>query len=786
MSIESRSSGYGSLFGEWHITKLLGSGSNGKSAVFQMSRQSNGWTEYSALKVISLTESRGVAAQLSADRASQIFTTIEKRKADAEHEVRTMAQFRGKTNIVDYLDHQFFSWQEDNRFGVDLLIRMELLEDLREEMDEKHHFSEEKIANIGLDICQALIICHKKNVLHRDIKPENIFFNKDGDYKLGDFGVAKILSSSPNALTGTGVGTPAYSAPEQFRGMYDKRVDIYSLGLVLYELANDNCYPFSPAGYISEEANTRRLKGEAFPNPRNVSEDFTKIILKACAFEPENRYASAEDFYNALSQFKAKILNLTNDVNRTIPAFGQKDMNQTVPAFVDVSSTLQAKPNRNVQIPERATQQKYSSEQTAYARKNDSSYENTSNNKSWQHKKMWIPAAASAVLMMCLAAGILLWPKTAKEEPAPQGTAFPVQTHPATEATAVVTLPETAPTQAPTEPPTEPPTEATRPQFPGPSYFMLEDDSLKDVSRSEWPNTYFWNQEHFLRKDIKQILFVNANPVLSPSAYSWDISALKNNTVRAYVDMETLYVVSDGRIAFPKNSAYLLAGFCNAKEISFENPVDTSNVASMERLFSDCNAVRELDLYSFDTSQVRNMGHMFAKCRSLTELDLRTFNTGKVTDMECMFYECKNLRELNLSSFDTSSVDTMKQMFQSCENISVLDISSFDVSRVKYMTYMFSECGNLRSVELGKFNTSSLRDINSMFYNCHSLQEIDTSGWNLSGLTNCTKTFEKCTSLKNIKADNWNFPKNVRPIDFMEDGCTINGIPWKDYFKQLS
>lgn len=326
--------------------------------------------------------------------------------------------------------------------------------------------------------------------------------------------------------------------------------------------------------------------------------------------------------------------------------------------------------------------------------------------------------------------------------------------------------------------------EAPRLHFPDFTYSMLEDDSLKDVSCAKWGNAYFWNQEKFTREEIEEIHFVRDFPELNSSLFIWDVSANQDNTVQACVDTRTLYVLSDGRIAFPKNSAFLLAGFCNAKEITFENPVDTSNVETMERLFSDCNAVKELDLSSFDTSHVRNMAHMFAACKDLTELDLRTFDTSKVTDMECMFYECKNLGELNLSSFDTSSVDTMKQMFQSCENISVLDISSFDVSRVKYMTYMFSECGNLRSVELGKFNTSSLRDINAMFYNCHSLQEIDTSGWNLSGLINCTKTFEKCTSLKNIKADNWNFPENVRPIDFMDDGCTIN-IPWKDYFNQL-
>src|SRR5512143_2709172 len=90
-----------------------------------------------------------------------------------------------------------------------------------------------------LPIAQALAYAHEHNVIHRDIKPGNILLTEKGQPMLSDFGIAKILGNSGTAtLTGAGmtIGTPEYMAPEQWNGQTDARSDIYSLGVVLYEL----------------------------------------------------------------------------------------------------------------------------------------------------------------------------------------------------------------------------------------------------------------------------------------------------------------------------------------------------------------------------------------------------------------------------------------------------------------------------------------------------------------------------------------------------------------------
>ena len=232
MSIESRKHQYGTVFDHWQIKNTLGEGSGGKSAVFQLVHTSSPGVK-SALKVISLIEERGNIDALSAARRADYEAARKVCKDNAEQEVLLMNDLQGNTNIVDYLDHTFVDWSDDTGFGCDMLIRMELLTDLRSEIQSDKEFSEADVLKVGRDVCQALILCHKKNILHRDIKPENIFKNKDGNYKLGDFGVSRIMSAAPMSMASTSIGTPEYAAPEQFSGMHDLRIDIYSLGLVL-------------------------------------------------------------------------------------------------------------------------------------------------------------------------------------------------------------------------------------------------------------------------------------------------------------------------------------------------------------------------------------------------------------------------------------------------------------------------------------------------------------------------------------------------------------------------
>ena len=179
---------------------------------------------------------------------------------------------------------------------------MELLTSLQQVLRQEM-LSVQEIIKLGKDISNALILCERKNIIHRDIKPANIMVSEFGDYKLGDFGVSKIMD---HATYATPMGTPEYEAPEiKHMEKYGQAVDIYSLGIMLYWLLNDRKMPFVDAEKkltpgLKIDAMERRYRGEKLPAPMNGSDELKKIVLKACEYRPEDRYASAKEMYDAL------------------------------------------------------------------------------------------------------------------------------------------------------------------------------------------------------------------------------------------------------------------------------------------------------------------------------------------------------------------------------------------------------------------------------------------------------------------------------------------------------
>jgi basic membrane lipoprotein Med (substrate-binding protein (PBP1-ABC) superfamily)/tRNA A-37 threonylcarbamoyl transferase component Bud32 len=173
-------------------------------------------------------------------------------------------------------------------------------------------------ARLLVPIARALDFAHRKGMAHRDVKPSNILITADGDPMLTDFGIAKILEAQEGAtLTGTGVGigTPEYMAPEQWTGQAGPSSDIYSLGVVFYEMLTGR-KPYiadTPAAVLLKQAS------DPLPNPRqlmpDLSEEAEHVLLRALAKRPEDRFAS-------MAEFAAALEGLQGEQTRTMPAAG--------------------------------------------------------------------------------------------------------------------------------------------------------------------------------------------------------------------------------------------------------------------------------------------------------------------------------------------------------------------------------------------------------------------------------------------------------------------------------
>ena len=285
----------------WKIGKYLGGGAYGK--VYEIERNLSGIQEKAALKIVSRPKDESEIESYydnGYDKAS-IEESYESEIRNYVQEYKVMKELQGQSNIVSCDD--FTVVPHENGIGGDIFIRMELLTSLQQILKDRM-LSIEEIIKLGKDISRALILCESKNIIHRDIKPVNIMVSQFGDFKLGDFGVSKIMDHETHA---TVMGTPEYEAPEiKHMEKYGQAVDIYSLGITLYWLLNNRRMPFigadeqiTPAR--RSEAMEKRYAGkEKLPKPKNGSKRLKEIVLKACEYDPANRYASAQEMYDAL------------------------------------------------------------------------------------------------------------------------------------------------------------------------------------------------------------------------------------------------------------------------------------------------------------------------------------------------------------------------------------------------------------------------------------------------------------------------------------------------------
>ena len=175
-------------------------------------------------------------------------------------------------------------------------------------------------ATIALQAAEGLAKAHEQGIVHRDIKPGNIMITADGVAKVLDFGLAKLASDARLTLPGTTVGTVAYMSPEQARGDdVDGRTDVWSLGVVLYEMATGRL----PFGQEKDQAVLHAILHES---PRPVSDlgpgypaEFSQIIARALAKDPAKRYPSAREMAEALRGLKTAMSARDFSVTRRLP-----------------------------------------------------------------------------------------------------------------------------------------------------------------------------------------------------------------------------------------------------------------------------------------------------------------------------------------------------------------------------------------------------------------------------------------------------------------------------------
>ncbi len=232
-------------------------------------------------------------------------------KPEVASDKKTIERFSNELKIARKIGHKNVARMYDlNEEHGTHYITMEYVrgEDLKRLIRKMGQFSAGQVIPIAKQICEGLMEAHRLGVVHRDLKPQNIMVDEDGNTRIMDFGIARSRESKE--LTGTGViiGTPKYVSPEQVEGKeIDLRSDIYSLGIILYEMMTGRV-PFEGDTALSI---AHKQKYEAPLEPKQINpqipDDLNALVLKCLEKDKQNRFQSADEMRSALLSIEREI-----------------------------------------------------------------------------------------------------------------------------------------------------------------------------------------------------------------------------------------------------------------------------------------------------------------------------------------------------------------------------------------------------------------------------------------------------------------------------------------------
>jgi formylglycine-generating enzyme required for sulfatase activity/serine/threonine protein kinase len=321
------------LFGEWHIGDFISAGAFG--CVFRIEKEDFGRTFSAALKVIDL--------EARVDRHNRTLSSLKASVKQDASEIIHHYEIGAHQNVVTCYNHQVFMEESQEAVTALIAIMMEYLPQSLADVLVKKTFTWQEARPFLIDCLEGLAVIHSKNLIHRDVKPENIFITDDGRAKIGDLGVTRKLFESTKAHTYA--GAPLYMAPEiHLREPYDYKSDLFSLGLVAYEMLEGEL-PFTRACRSAEDLHgcviEKMLAGAPLDFHADLPEAVKAILRQAMQRDPAQRFSSAAEFRDALAGVEARTIVPPPRPARGVETIvGEVAAKKKTPARIDTRSKI--------------------------------------------------------------------------------------------------------------------------------------------------------------------------------------------------------------------------------------------------------------------------------------------------------------------------------------------------------------------------------------------------------------------------------------------------------------
>lgn len=580
------------LWGSWYLREVIGAGSYG--VIYRAEQKIIDRVHENAVKHISIPKDEadlwGIKNALCMTNTSDVKQYLDETLHDILNEYNNLQQFADYPNFVQV--HDVLSIPKEDMPGYDIFIRMELLNNISTIFD-PDHTHEREVIHLGIDICTALVEMHKQNLIHRDIKPQNILVSNRGVYKLADLGSVRKLSGTSTAMTMR--GTFDYTAPEVLTGApSDSRVDIYSMGIVMYQLLNRNILP------------TYRMPGDHLVLPQSVSPELAKVVLKACEFYQDKRWHSAEEMLDALQN-----LEKTGKAGKDVFSI------ETIVETLEENKTTGADVSSNVQVQSASAETHAANDdktsKTSIADNNrlyQYTYEpeNTIAFGEWGSCNWFIDNNGTLVIT----------------EGTGTDTDYEIQLPPWSKHTKAIRAVKT----------------------------------VGCVNAPKTCKALFRNLINCEKMDLKSFNTSNSIDMSFMFAHCTKLSSLdlsSFDTVNV-TNMRAMFITCTNLSALNLNffSTSIVTDmafmFCDCKSLIALNigSFNTKIVIDMSYMFKGCSNITHLDTSNFLTSNVANMSFMFSGCSHISSLDLSSFRITHYTDIQCLLSDCFSLHTLIL------------------------------------------------------------------------------------------------------------------------------------------
>ena len=610
------------------------------------------------------------------------YKLTEKQIEEYKEKIKCFAALNSN-NIIKYYD----SFVQDDYFNILMEYGGDSnLKQFIQKYKIKNQFIEEKIIKqIINQLYFGLKEIHNNKIIHRDLKPENIIINKKNKIKIGDFSISKILTT--NSKYGkTKIGTLFYTAPEIIKGdKYDNRVDIYSLGCIIYELFTLNEY------YIDKTIDQKECKIN-----NDIYDKGWQNIIDSLLKKDYKERPIIKDVYTIA---KSNNIILNNEILLTINI--NKD---------DIGKQIYFLDNTEYKDDFGIKHKHYN-----LMEMNEENTELYINDFKYKFKKYFIPEKEGLYTIKiilnfnikncrCMFKGCLNLESI-------DLSLFDTQN--------VMDMSEMFSSGKP----------SIR------SNLKMINLSSLDTKYVTSMNTMFLGCSSLQSIDLSSFNTKNVTDMFGMffkcfNLKSIDLSSFdtKNVNDMSFMFCECYDLKSINLSSFDtKNVTDMQRMFyncCNLESIDLSS-FDTKNVTDMSNMFCECINLESINLSSFDTKNVTNMDSMFALCsNNLKRIDLSSFDTKNVTNMDSMFSGCFHLESINISSFNTENVTNLKCMFYECFHLESIDLSSFDTKNVIDMSCMFCRCSDLKYIDLSSFDIKNITDINRIFEKCSNLKKI--------------------------------------------------------------